>query len=123
MWFLRFSSIAAVLLGAGLASLPVRAQAPVSLPTAMQTPAPAMGESAGPAGDASASAASLASQPVVQRSSLWHAVEAERRRLPDASDSSPHRLSEAQRQELRDQIRRASSRDDGIVLSPVVARP
>ncbi len=82
---------------------------------------PPAGESSGPAEHAAGGM--QGAQQVSQRSGLWQAVEAERRRT-DAVDSNPHRLSEAQRQELRDQIRRASSlRDDNAVMSPAMSRP
>ena len=58
-----------------------------------------------------------------RRSDLWHAVEAERRRAEQAGENNPRRLSEAQRQELRDQIRRASMRTDNPPMSAVVSRP
>ena len=51
------------------------------------------------------------------------AVEAERRRAEQAGEVNPRRLSEAQRQELRDQIRRASLRTDNPSMSAVVSRP
>ena len=109
MWFHRFcTGIAVVMAGASLAPLSGRAQ---------------------PAGEASAQAAepAAAAHPhnpqLAQRSGLWLTVEAERRRSADAGDNSPHRLSEAQRQELRDQIRRASLREDGGLMAPAVSRP
>lgn len=60
---------------------------------------------------------------LMQRSGLWQTVEAEYRRPAEVADTNPHRLSEAQRQELRDQIRRAALRTDSPQLAPVVSRP
>ncbi|MFD1712252.1 hypothetical protein FVQ98_15105 [Ottowia sp. GY511] len=57
------------------------------------------------------------------RSGLWQTVEAEYRRPSEAPDSNPHRLTEAQRQVLRDQVRRASPQAGNPQLTPVVSRP
>ena len=109
MSFKVSSSIAAALLGASLAPAPgAWAQEPpdVAAPLAGAVAAtPSQVPSASP------------------RSGLWQTVESEFRRPAEAPDSNPHRLSEAQRQELRDQVRRASPRGDGLRFSPVVSRP
>jgi hypothetical protein len=111
MWFHRFCSIAAALLGVSALSAHAQPQMPLT------------GEAPAAVADQPSGNSPLSAQQATQRSSLWQTVEAERRRAVDAVDNNPHRLSEAQRQELRDQIRRASLRDDGAVISPAVSRP
>ena len=62
--------------------------------------------------------------PVAPRSGLWQTVNAERRRPSEDADSyRQHRLSEMQRQELREQIRRAALPTDNPHMAPVVSRP
>lgn len=99
--------LAAALFGVSLAPAAVWAQGGDSLGvTAAQA-------SVGPAQNA----------PAAPRSGLWQTVEAEHRRQAEPSASNPYRLSEAERQELRDQIRRASMRTDGLQMPPAVPRP
>ncbi len=111
MSFHRLCSLTAALVGAGTLAFAAEAQ---SLLT---------GESAAAPAEQPAGGAPRGAQQISQRSGLWQAVEAERRRSAEAADNSPHRLSESQRQELRDQVRRASLREDGALMSPAVSRP
>ena len=101
--------VCAALLGAMMGSVPAVAQVvPV------------------PAGEASARAASedKAAQGLPQRSPLWMAVEAEYRQRGAERSVDDRRLTAAQRQELREQIRRGSGELPGAAVSPVTdARP
>lgn len=102
-------SLAAAVLGAGMLPQLACAQSGAEL-------------AAGTADHAAAVGPAPSAQ-VNRRSDLWQAVEAERRRAEQAGENNPRRLSEAQRQELRDQIRRASMRTDNPPMSAVVSRP
>lgn len=57
------------------------------------------------------------------RSGLWQTVEAAHRRQAEVPEHNPHRLSDAQRQEMRDQIRRASLRMDGPPMAAPATQP
>ena len=70
-----------------------------------------------------ASVAASPGAPAAPRSGLWQTIESEYRRPAEVADNSPRRLSDAQRQELRDQIRRTSMRADTPQMAPAVARP
>ena len=102
MKFVMF--VGAALLGAMMGSVPAAAQmAPV------------------PTDEAGARAASedKAVQRLPQRSPLWMAVEAEYRQRGAERSVDDRRLTAAQRQELREQIRRGSGAAPSAVVSPV----
>ena len=79
-------------------------------------------EAVAPVGGQTSVAASQGA-PAAPRSGLWQTIEAEYRRPAEVVDTSPRRLSDAQRQELRDQIRRTSMRADAPQMAPVVGQP
>lgn len=110
MSVLESRSLALALVGASLLHVP-RVGAQVS------------GDAIAPGAEPAAASARPAGTLSAPRSGLWQTIEAEYRRPPEAVDPNPHRLSEAQRQELRDQIRRASLRADSPPMAPVVSRP